>query len=331
MPPMLKILLVRLSSMGDIIHTLPSVSDLATHYPNAALHWVAEEGFADLPALHPRVAQVLPFALRRWRRQLTHPATRAEMAALRDRLQAERYDLVIDSQGLLKSAITARLTGSPVAGYDRRSIREPLASLFYHRRFTVSWQLHAAERCRALTGRALGYTPAGPVQYGLQVPPYAGADGAAPLASTDGHKPYAVLLTATSRDDKLWPEAHWVALGQVLAARGLAAVLPWGNPVEQARASRIASSIPGAQLAPRLGLREAAGLLAGAACVVGVDTGLVHLATAVGTPTVALYVASDPALNGVLAPGHAVSLGKPGQPPQLTATIDAALAAWESR
>lgn len=306
---MSKILLVRLSSMGDVIHNLPAVTDLACHYPNAEIHWVVEEGFTELPAMHPAVRKVLPFALRRWRKRLFDQNNRAEMQRFYERLRAERYDLVIDSQGLLKSAVVARLSGAGVAGYDKHSIREPLASWFYHRRYAIGRDQHAITRNRLLTGAALGYTPDAPVNYGIRP--------AALQLDWLTANPYVVLLTASSRDDKLWPELNWVALIRRLEMQGLQVVLPWGSVSEQGRARRIATDLDNAMVAPRLNLSEAACLLAGAQCVVGVDTGLVHLAAALATPTVALFCASDPGLTGVLASSHAVNLGRNGAPPTL--------------
>ena len=303
----IKILLVRLSSMGDIIHNFPAVSDLVAHYPDAAIDWLVEESFAPLAALHPAIRAVIPVALRRWRKSLLHGDTRREVAALYRRLRHADYDLVIDSQCLVKSALLARLVNAPCAGMDWRGAREPLASLLYHRRFAIPWRLHAVRRYRLLTGRTLGYEARNPVHYGIVVPTL--------LQPWRPGMPYAVLLTATSRDDKLWPEDHWQALGLRLQERGLQLVLPWGSTREQARAERIASQLPGAMVAPRLSLIEAARLLADAQIAIGVDTGLAHLAAAVQTPTVAIYVSTDPEATGVLAACNAVNLGGIGQLP----------------
>lgn len=295
--------------MGDVIHNFPAITDLRTHFPDAIVHWVVEEGFAELAGLHPGVDQIIPCALRRWRKRCWTAANRAEMRAFRDRLRQEHYDLVIDSQGLLKSALVAQLSQATIAGYDRRSIREPLASLFYDARFPVSRAQHAIARNRQITGRALGYAPSHALDYGIRPP--AMALPWRPSAA------YAVLLTATSRDDKLWAEANWVALGQHLLARGLCPVLPWGGPHERSRAERIAAQLPGAVVAPQLRLGEAARLLADAKLAVGVDTGLVHLAAALNVPTIALFCASEPGLTGVLGAAFASNLGGNGRPPAL--------------
>jgi heptosyltransferase-1 len=314
-----KILLVRLSSMGDVIHNLPAVTDLFAHYPNADIDWVVEEGFAELPAMHPAVRQVIPFGLRRWRKARFNAAARAEMRSLRDRLRDARYDLVIDSQCLVKSAMVARLAKAPIGGMDWRGAREPLASLFYDQRIDVPWSINAVLRYRRLNGRIMGYEPKPRIDYGIQ----------APVMDLPWRPqwPYAVLLTATSRDDKLWAEANWVALGKQLAADGLAMVLPWGNATEQQRAERLAAQLPSATVAPRLSLGEAARLLADSCVAIGVDTGLAHLAAALGVPIVAIYTATDPAATGVIASTYAVNLGGIGQSPDVPAVLAAVKAA----
>ncbi|MBV8464449.1 MAG: lipopolysaccharide heptosyltransferase I, partial [Burkholderiales bacterium] len=293
-----RILLVRLSSMGDIIHNLPAVSDLVAHLPDARLDWVVEEGFAELPRLHPAIDRIIPIAMRRWRRSLMKAETRQEIATLRRTLRETHYDLVLDSQCLIKSAIVARAAGAPVYGMDWPSSREHLASLFYQRRFSAPWSLHAVERYRLLSASAFDYKAVGPVNYGLTPP--------ALVQAWRPSGPYAVLLTATSRDDKLWPEEDWIALGQLLHADGLAVVLPWGSAKERERAERIAGVLPNATVAPRMSLTEGARLLADAKVAVGVDTGLAHLAAAVGVPVVAIYTSTDPNATGVLAASRAV-------------------------
>lgn len=302
----MKLLLVRTSSMGDLIHVYPALTELVEHYPNAEITWLAEEGFAEIPALHPAVREVIPIAWRRWRKSALAPATWREFSALKRRLTEGGWDQVVDLQGLLKSALPARWGKAPLAGYDRRSIREPLACLFYDKTYPVSWTLPAVERCRLLLGRVFGYEPAGSARFGIRA-------GAAPAWLTQGS--YAVLLHATSKDSKLWPEAHWIALAQRLAAEGVHCVLPWGNADERARGERLVAAMPQAQLAPRMSLTEAAALLGHAWAVVGVDTGLTHLANALDVPLVALYTDTDPQATGVVESARARNLGGIGQCP----------------
>ena len=291
------ILLVKTSSLGDVIHNLPVVTDLLAHFPAARIDWVVEEGFAEIPRLHPGVREVIPVALRRWKKRLWSPATWREIGAARRLLAATPYDAILDTQGLLKSALIARQARGPRLGHNADSAREPLAARFYDAGFFVPRTLHAVERNRRLAAAALGYSPGPELDYGL------------PREAGGRHSLSVVLLTATSRDDKLWPEGHWVSLGRALASRGLTVLLPGGSLKERQRAQRLASQIPGAQAVPPMNLTGLAQLLAHARLAVGVDTGLSHLAAAVGTPIVALYTATDPGLTGVLGQGWFRNLG----------------------
>lgn len=303
----MRILLVKTSSLGDVVHNLPVATDLARRFPDASIDWVVEESFAELPRLHPAVHKVIPVAIRRWRKSLHSAATWAEMRAFRADLRAEPYDAVIDSQGLLKSALITALAHGQHIGQDCHSAREPIACRFYDRRVFVSRSQHAVERNRQLAATAFGYKLDEAIDYGIAAPPLV-----APWLPTGD---YAVLLTATSRADKEWPEEDWQALGMALIATGLRCVLPGGSPIERERASRLATSLGRAVAAPAMNLTNLASLLAGASLVIGVDTGLVHLAAALGRPTLALYCGSDPTLTGVLAGANAVNLGGPGAPP----------------
>jgi heptosyltransferase-1 len=310
-----KILLVKTSSMGDVIHNLPVVSDILAHFPEAEIDWVVEESFAGIPALHPGVGEIIPVAVRRWRKNLFSRAVLAEISDFSKHLRSKNYDVVLDTQGLVKSGIIARLAQGTRCGFDWQSAREPLAALFYDKALRVAKSLHAVVRNRLLAGRALGYSPDDPVNYGIAAPslvlPWLPA------------APFVVLLHATSRDDKLWPEADWVALAAHLADKGIACVLPWGSGTEQQRSRRLAERIPNAVVPPALTLGQAAALLSQAVAVVGVDTGLVHLAAALNTPALAIYRASDPGLTGLYTSGPAVNLGRSGMPPDSASTIEA--------
>lgn len=317
MRAMMNVLIVRTSSMGDLIHTWPAITELKAHYPNIAVSWLAEDAFCDIARLHPAVTDVIPMQWRRWRRRLLLPATWRELGALRRRLRQQNWDLVLDSQGLLKSAAPARWAGGPLAGYDWNSAREPLASLFYDKKLSVSRSLSAIERNRQLFGRVFGYAPEGAPRFG--VPP-----GERPSWMLSGR--YAVLLHATSRASKEWPETYWLRLGEELSQKhDMVMVLPWGNERERARAERLAGKLPAAVVAPRMGLTEAAGLLGHASAVVGVDTGLAHLANALNVPLVAIYTDTDPRLTGVVETPWATNLGDVGQCPTVEQALDALL------
>lgn len=314
-----RMLIVKTSSLGDVIHNLPVLADIRAHRPDMRFDWVVEEAFADIPALHPAVDHVIPVAIRRWRRSLFTTTTWHEMRAFRRRLRAQAYDLVLDSQGLLKSALIALAAQGTRHGQDHASAREPLAAMCYQQRHAVPKDQHAVARNRQLAALALGYPlPVGAPDYGLLAP--------APAVPFTLPQTYLVGLHATSRDAKLWPVSHWITLGRLLAARGQALLLPWGSEAERQRAQAVADSVPQAVVLPRLRLAELATVLAGAQAAVGVDTGLVHLAAALALPTVAIYTDTDPALTGV-CPGRsrAANLGGVGQVP----TPEAVLAALD--
>ena len=301
-PTALRILLVKTSSLGDVIHNLPVVCDIVSHYPEARIDWLVEESFASLPKLHPRVDKVITVAVRRWKRSVFQSSTWREIGAMRSTLAQCRYDLIIDTQGLLKSALLGANANGPHYGYDRSSAREPLASLFYQHTYPVARLQHAVERNRQLAAQALGYTLQGKADFGIHAPEIASLEW---LPSAR----YFVLLHATSRDDKLWEETNWVALGKQLHEQGIACVLPWGSAKEQERSQRLAALIPEAIATPKLNLDQVATLLAGAHAIVGVDTGIAHLAAALHRPTIGIYTATDPLLTGVYQGDLTINLG----------------------
>ncbi|REE85229.1 lipopolysaccharide heptosyltransferase I [Cupriavidus plantarum] len=296
------VLIVRTSSMGDLVHTLPAITELKAHHPHLSISWLTEAAFADIPALHPGISEVIPITWRRWRSQLLHRATWRELGALRRKLRDTPWKMVLDCQGLFKSAAFAALAGGPlVVGYDHGSVRERIACLFYQRRHPVSWRLSAVQRNRRLFAAAFGYHTSGVPDFGLTAGPRP------PWLQTG---PYAVMLHATSRIAKAWPETMWTTLGRRLhAEQGLRVVLPWGSATERQRSERLAAAIPDATVAPHTRIKEAASLIGHATAVIGVDTGLTHLANALNVPLVALYTDTDPAQTGVVESPRAMNLG----------------------
>jgi heptosyltransferase-1 len=301
-----RILLIKTSSLGDVVHNLPVVADIAAARPDVTVDWVVEEAFAAIPRLHPHVSQILPVAVRRWRRTLWSPAVWSEARAFISTLRAQSYDAVIDTQGLLKSAWIAGAARGVSHGLDRESSREPLG-LFYDHRHHVPWGQHAVERNRRLAAQALGYTLSAPTQYGITA--------ATQTFAWLNNNPHAVLLHATSAERKLWPEERWIELGRTLAAQGISSVLPWGTAAEHERSVRLMHKIPQAVVPERLDIAALAALLAQARVVVGTDTGLTHLAGALGVATVGIYCATDPAATGLYACARGVNLGGVGKPP----------------
>ena len=302
----MRILFVKTSSLGDVIHHCPAVTDVRRCFPDALIDWVVEETFAGIVAMHPAVRRAIPVAVRRWRRGTFRPSVWKEASAFRHLLGGESYDFVIDSQGLLKSALIAMAANGERHGFDAESAREPIASRFYDVRHWVSRNIHAVERNRALTAISLGIHPTGDCDYGLT---------AQPEPQDSMPTPVCMLLSMTSRAEKLWPEQCWGDLVKALAARGCGSVFPWGNEAERARCKRIVDLAGSGLVLPALSLGEIASKMRLARSVVGVDTGLTHLAAALKVPSIGLYVCSDPILTGLHGTGRLANLGGVGQMP----------------
>jgi len=286
------ILLIKTSSLGDVVHNLPVVSDIRARFPRARIDWVVEEAYCDVVGMHSGVHRAIPVALRRWRANVFKLLHWREFGQFRHALSGMRYDHIIDTQGLIKSALLARAASGERHGYAGSSAREPLAARFYDVTHVVPRDLHAITRNRRLAALALGYTPPPGLDYGIKAP--AGT-------VTSDPRPYCVLLHATSRVDKLWPERSWERLGLELSQQGYAVILPWGDSSEHARAERIARALPCAVVPPALDILGLARMLADAKAVIGVDTGLTHFAAALARPVVALFCGTNPGLTGVYA------------------------------
>ncbi|MCU1790987.1 lipopolysaccharide heptosyltransferase RfaC [Pectobacterium polaris] len=288
----MRVLIVKTSSMGDVLHTLPALTDAMQAIPGIQFDWVVEEGFAQIPSWHPAVSRVIPVAIRRWRKSWFSAPVRQERAEFTRQLRQHRYDAVIDAQGLIKSALlVTRLANGKKHGLDCKSAREPLASWFYNYRHPISRRQHAVERIRELFAASLNYRK--PAERG----DYAIASRFLSQQPADANR-YLVFLHATTRDEKHWPEAHWCELIALLAPSGLRIKLPWGAEHEHQRALRLAEGFPHVEVLPRLTLQQVAEVLAGASAVVSVDTGLSHLTAALDRPNITLYGPTDPGLIG---------------------------------
>lgn len=291
----MRVLVVKTSSLGDIVHTLPALTDARRVYPNIVFDWAVEESFAEIPEWHPAVAQVIPVAIRRWRKQLVRTIGNGEWRRCKEQLREHRYDCVIDAQGLLKSAWVAHQSGAPVVGLDKQSAREPAAAWFYAQKVEVPWGQHAVERVRALFAAALEYpVPGERGDYGLDKHRFVDI---VPRGKR------ALFLHGTTRADKHWPEVYWCELAREVVASGCRILLPWGNEVERQRAERIAAAantaLPdSAEVLPRLRLHELAAIISISTAVVAVDTGLGHLTAALDIPAISLYGPTDPAVVG---------------------------------
>lgn len=296
---MTEILFIKTSSMGDVLHHMPAVTEAKRHFPEARVTWVVDELYAPLAALHPAVDEIITIAQRRWRREPFAARSWREFFAALGKLRARRYDKIIDTQGLVRTGLMGKLARGERHGYDARSIREPFAARFYDVNHKIGWDLHVIARNRALTARALGYEIEGAPDYGF--------DRAKIQPGASGN--YAIIFHATAKAKKEWPEERWIEIGRELAKRGLEVVLPWGNDAERARSERIRARVPGARVPDRAPIMEVARLIAGARIVCGVDTGFLHIAAALGVPLVAVFTITKSHTAIPIGPGPVEMIG----------------------
>ena len=300
------------------MHALPLAADIASAQPAAQIDWLCEEAFAAIPALSRHVGHVHRVALRRWRKRPFDPAVWREVRIAKSSLRDACYDLVLDVQGLTKSAWLSRWTGAPIAGFDYSSAREGFAASFYQRRFDVSRSLHAIERCRRLGSLALGYPIAGAPRFGIVL-------DSEPSPAKDVT---AILLVNASRATKLWDDERWLVVERWVADQGMASVLFCGSAAERARSELLAARMQRAFVSPPLTLDAIASALSKASVVIGLDTGLTHLSAALGRPTVGIFCDYDPALVGLTGDadiGNAVaSVGSAPAAPSAAEVIAAA-------
>ena len=282
----MRILVVKTSSLGDILQSLPAVSDAIRAKPGITIDWLVEDAFAPAPAWHPGVSGVIPVALRRWRRR-PDPMQILDLAR---RLRQRRYDLVIDAQGLIKSAALTLIARGPSVGLDAKSVREAAASLIYGRRISVPRDMHAVHRLRRLFAEALGYAlPTTAPDYGLK-------------PAERPAKPRLLLLHGATWESKRWPESYWSDLARRATGAGIEPVVRWHDATERASAERIAAGAPGAIVLPAPDLEALRRVIAGSTMVAANDSGPAHLAAALGVPSITFYGSTRPAHNGTLGP-----------------------------
>lgn len=297
-PTTKRALIIKTSSMGDVIHTLPALTDAKAALPDLVFDWVVEKNFAQIPGWHPAVNRTIEIELRKWRKAPWQSFREGKWQRFYQSLTNENYDMIIDAQGLLKSALIGIAAKGQRFGLDKNSAREPLASLFYTHRINVPKNTHAILRLRQLFSQIFGYPcPNDPPDYGIS------------YKFTAKTEAFVVFLHGTTWETKLWPESYWQKLGCLLTEKGLNIYVPWGNPAEKARAESIAANNSKIQVLPPMELVELAKLLANAKAVVAVDTGLGHLACALAAPTVSLYGSTNPVLTGTsgLYQSHLIS------------------------
>ena len=314
---------MRVSSLGDVLHNLPMVADLLRRHPSATIDWVVEEGYTSLVRLNPHVRRIIPWGLRRWRKSLGKAATRAEIKDFFRTLREEEYDVVFDTQGLLKTGIimgAARIrrggkkvglaNGSEGSGY------ESISRVFHTDSIPLSPRSHAVARGRLVAGAALGYPVDIPPDFGLPAPTSALRPAFLPFED------YAVFFHGTAREAKKWSRENWVALGAALAP--MPVLLPWGSQQELTEAESLAASLPNARVLPKLSMMDAVSLAQHARLAVGVDTGLTHIAAAFVRPTVEIYCDSPKWKTEGNWSDRIVNLGDLGAPPSAQEVIAAA-------
>lgn len=287
----MRVLLIKTSSMGDIIHCLPALTDAGKMLPQVKFDWLVEEPFADIPVWHSQVDRIIPVALRRWRKSIFSKDTQEQFKQLRERLRERSYDVILDAQGLVKSAWLTLLAKGTRAGLDWHSAREAPASLFYQKKCKVNFYQHAIVRMRSLFSQALEYQlPSNPPDFGVDSKQF---------VNTNEEK-YIVFLHGTTWVTKEWPETYWLELADKISQLGYRIKISGGSEQEVARAYRIAEHNRAVDVMPRLAISRMAELLSQAKAAVAVDTGLGHLSAALNVPTISIYGATNPEYTGAL-------------------------------
>ncbi|MFT3741338.1 MAG: lipopolysaccharide heptosyltransferase I [Gammaproteobacteria bacterium] len=287
-------LLVKLTSMGDLIHALPAITDAARHIPGLTFDWVIEKNFAEIATWHPAIRRIIPTSHRRWRRQWWQQTSLGEMRQFMKALREQRYDKVIDGQNSLKSALVMFMARGPRYGMDKKSSREWIAHLAHQNAYFVNTHLHAILRLRLLFAQVFGYDyQDSPPDFGINQYTF-------PALPVEIAKPYVVFIHNASWSSKLWPESYWRTLAETTQQAGLSVVLPWGNAAEKQRALTIAKDLSHVHVLPFCSLSQLARVLIDSVGAVGGDTGLGHLAAALKVPSISLYGSTRKDLIGTL-------------------------------
>ncbi len=295
----MKVLIVKLTSMGDLVQALPAVTDAARALPEIRFDWVVDEVFAEIPAWHPAVHRVIKTAHRRWRAGFRDSIRGGELKSFFASLRAEHYDIVIDAQTNLKSALVTACTRGPKHGPDRRSVREFPANWAYNHHYPLPVEQLAVDRWRQLFATVLGY------QQPDTAPDFGIEDHDWPVLDWLPQQPYLVFVANASWPTKYWTDGNWRQLIARAGAEGYRVLLPWGSELERQKTEPLAEGFKHAQVLPRLRLGEVASLLLGSAGAVSMDTGLAHIAAALDVATVTLYGPTDAGLIGATG-GHSV-------------------------
>ena len=305
----MRILIVKMSALGDVVHALPVLNYLQKTVPGAEIDWVVEESFLPILSGNPALAHIHPVRFKAWRKQPFSDATRQEIFKLWSTLRNQSYDLVLDLQGNIKSGLVTRLTGCPQRiGFDRNAVRE-LPNIFCTTRQIPlrDQDQHITNRSLRLVSASLGLDYSGSeIHGGIWTSTEDDAAAQTFLKGLDADR-FFLIHNGTTWKTKLWHEAGWIQLGQLLLQQFPKAtvLLYWGNAEEQAVVERIATGIgPQARLLPKLSIKGFTALIKQVDLMLGGDTGPIHIAASVGTPTVSLYRATDGQRNAPLGDQH---------------------------
>jgi len=294
----MRILVVKLTSMGDALHLLPALSDFHAQFPDAVVDWMIEDSFAEIPLWHASVDRVIPVSTRRWRS--LNWRNIKEFWTFIKQVRADRYDAVIDAQGLMKSAALARFsrlnTGGRRIGFSAESIKEKPAAKFYSVRIEIERDQHAVDRLRQLFAKGFDYPLA-------NVRPRYSIDLSSGIKVFEPRNTI-LFFAGTTWPSKHLPDQYWRDLSDLVLADGYRVELSWGNQREQKRAQWIAQGRSEVSVLPRLSLTELAKKLLSSSGAIAVDTGLGHLAAALSVPGVSVYGATDASLTGAVGEGQ---------------------------
>jgi len=294
----MKVLVVKLTSMGDVLHLMPALSDLQKANPKASVDWMVEDSFSEIPKWHPSVGRVIKVSTRRWR-SLSRKNI-SEFRCFLKELRAQRYDVVIDAQGLMKSAGFARFAklrkGGFRAGFSGQSIKESPAARLYHRKVDVPREQHAIDRLRQLFAGVFGYSLVDELlDYSLVLPP---KSAACDIQSDESGQRTIMLFHGTTWATKHLPDQLWRDIAALACDDGYCIKLAWGSEAERQRANWIAEIHSDITVLERSGLTDLAQTISSIDGAIAVDTGLGHMAAALGVPCVSIYGSTNSLLTG---------------------------------
>lgn len=289
-----QILIIKMSALGDVLHTLPALTDACRHFPDIRFDWVCEEPFSDVARLHPAVRHIYPHGRLRWKKKRIAIRTLREQLAYYRKLRQCDYDTIIDAQGRIKSARVGWLCKGRLVGLDKTSATDAETACFYKQGFHVPRSMNAVERIRQLFAQALGYRD--PIsEYD---PPCFGIDSAALSQGYDNYQSSLIFFHGTTWDSKHWPEPSWADILDIARQKAVSVVLPWGNDIEKRRAEKLVKQVGWGDVLPRLSLWELFGVISRCDGAIGVDTGLMHVSAAIGIPTVSVFGSTSVNLTG---------------------------------